>query len=96
MNITINNKYRLIKRDAMNYELYEWRKAFETAATKGKDIPETWRQTGHFFSGLRSALIWLLQYRLINDPGECASIQEALEHMRVIADDLKNVTVKDD
>lgn len=94
MDIQISDKWRLHKIDPLNFELEEYRRPIANNMNVGKELIEEWRGTGHYFQSIPSALVWLLDHRCINDQGECANLREAIEAMKTIADDLKNVRLE--
>lgn|GEM_PF-4256805 len=81
MDYRITDEYRVRSMDDKNLVVETQR--------KGK-----WRQVngdgrGPYFCKLGDALAWLLEHRMIADPGEAASVEEAVAEMRRIADGLR-------
>lgn len=97
--VRINERYRLRRMDEKNYILEEFRKPKSTNAKKEPSNEPGWYAVsgnpgfGPFFSNIGGALVWLLDRRMITDPGECASLEDAIARMREIADELKGVSV---
>lgn len=94
--IQIADRWRLRKIDAKNYALEEFREPKETNLTKSSE--PKWREIngagyGPFFQHVGPALEWLLHHRMLNDPGECASVEDAVKRMQEIADEIKRIEV---
>lgn len=100
--VLITDRYRLRHMDEKNFILEEFRKPKPTNAKKEpSDTPGWYAMSGNpgfgpFFSNVGSALVWLLDRKMVNDPGECANLEEAIAAMRGIADELRKVKVDAD
>lgn len=99
--ITIADKWRLRRIDKLNLVLEEYRLPNETNANRGKVGTEyDWypaggvRGCGPFFANVGDALAWLLNRRMVEDPGEITSIGAAVAEMHRIAEDLRHVKVE--
>lgn len=94
--IMITDRWRLNKRDGRNYTLEEFREPIESRFTTN-NVPKWYEINGvglgPFFQHVGDALVWLLHHRMLNDPGECASVEDAVKRMQEIADEIKRVEV---
>lgn len=95
--IAIGDRYRLRRLDKWNMILEEWRepKVAETVAGNAVCSGPRWYAmsggsgTGPFFGKVGDALVWLLDWRMRNDPGETKTLAETVEAYRKIAYELK-------
>ena len=94
--ILIADKWRLRKIDELNYVLEEFREPSESHLTRSNE--PKWMKIGgenaaHYFQHVGPALEWLLHHRMLNDPGECANVEDAVKRMQEIADEIKRIEV---
>lgn len=94
--IVICDRWRLRRLDKWNMILEEYRLPKETNANRGNVGTEMdWYAmsgapgTGPFFGKVGDALVWLLDWRMRNDPGDIKTLDGAVKEMRRIADELK-------
>ena len=73
--IQINEKWKIVKSDALNWQPYEWREIKDKGDVKRAGEFD-WMASGHFFSNLSSALRWLAEQQV--DNGEKMTLQEAV------------------
>ena len=99
-NILISDRWRLRYLDKFNYVLEEWRRP-KVAEIKGETVDQSpkWYPIngagyGPFFPSIGAALVWLLNYRMLNDGDGTITLEEAIAEMRRIAEELKNVRVE--
>ena len=98
--ILIADRYRLRRLDEKNMILEEFRMPTRAPlnGSQGKTEPDWYAMNGSagngpFFPTVGSALVWLLNHRMVNDPGEYSTLKDAIEHMERIASELREVRV---
>ena len=94
MNIFIGKCWRLHALNDKNFELQEYRQA-KIVTADGDSTPwDRWRDTGHYFQSIPTALQWLLDHRCLTDPAECKTVEEAIMRMKEIRNELLTVRVE--
>ena len=87
--INLGHGYRLVRRDAKNWETQHWHCAAPNNPKRRSEKP-AWHGTGNYFQRLDTALAWVYEQALREDDGgECTDLQAALDEARSIAEDLK-------
>lgn len=74
--IQINEMWKVVREDALNWQPYKWREIKETHKTNRAGEYD-WMATGHFFGQLSPALRWIAEEQ-INDSGEKYDLMQAV------------------
>lgn len=74
--IIINDQWKVVRQDALNWQVYQWREIKETHKTTRAGEFD-WVGTGHYFGQLSPALRWIADEQ-INDSGEQYDLMQAV------------------
>lgn len=74
--IIINDHWKVVRYDSLNWQPYEWREV-ENKANAKRAGEFAWMASGHFFGHLSPALRWIAEEQ-INDSGEKYDLMQAV------------------
>lgn len=87
--IRLGHCYRLVRRDARNWEMQHWRFPDQDSRLTKHD-GGGWYQTGNYFHQLDAALLWVYERVLREErPNRAQDLRDVLDEARAIAADLK-------
>ncbi len=76
--IQINEQWKIVKSDALNWQPFEWREIENKSGAKRAGEFD-WMASGHFFGQLSPALRWIAEQQV--DNGEKMTMQEAVSRI---------------
>lgn len=82
--VNIDDQWRIVRVDRLNWEVQEHRAPNVTHKTKTLDA--RWMGTGNFFPSVPMACEWLLQHRMISEPGGVETLESHTRRMRGVAE----------